>query len=159
MQRAFGGERREFAIVSDASPGPVVGRIAAKGLADELHDRPYLVIDGLDGRGHYVTLPKATTWRTFRSAESWKYVPDVESAADRNIAAMAKERRYLRASTFETLRSRGLSRGEPKKSWWATCGVWRPCAVRASSSASRTGSGECPPTCLTEARPTTAPGG
>ena len=47
MQRAFGAQGREFAMVSDASPGPVVGRIAAKGMAGELHDKPYLVIDEL----------------------------------------------------------------------------------------------------------------
>lgn len=56
LHRAMAGEPRE--LVTDPAPGaPVVGRLQAKGLDDELLERPYLVIDGLDGRAHYVTLP------------------------------------------------------------------------------------------------------
>lgn len=32
-----------------------VGRIAAEGLADEHQDRRYLMVDGIDGRAHYLT--------------------------------------------------------------------------------------------------------
>lgn len=39
---------------------PIVGRVAAKGLADELHDRRYLIIDGIDSRAHYLVLPDQT---------------------------------------------------------------------------------------------------
>jgi type IV secretory pathway VirD2 relaxase len=38
---------------------PLVGRVVARGLADELHDRHYLLVDGVDGRGHYVEIGKA----------------------------------------------------------------------------------------------------
>lgn len=59
MQRAIRGVERPLAVFHAANPvaPPVVGRIAAKGLADELQDRGYLVVDGLDGRAHYVALP------------------------------------------------------------------------------------------------------
>ena len=59
MQRALGGADRPLAMFDDAAPTParIVGRIAAKGLADELQDRGYLVVDGTDGRAHYVVLP------------------------------------------------------------------------------------------------------
>ena len=61
MQRAFSNERRDFDIVGPAGPRtPIVGRIAAKGLADELHDRRYLIVDGIDGRAHYLVLPGRT---------------------------------------------------------------------------------------------------
>ena len=52
MQRAMRGAGRPLAMFDGADPAapPVVGRIAAKGLADELQDRGYLVVDGLDGR-------------------------------------------------------------------------------------------------------------
>ena len=61
MQRAFSNERRDFNIVDPARPGaPIVGRIAAKGLADELQDRRYLIIDGIDGRAYYIVLPGQT---------------------------------------------------------------------------------------------------
>jgi type IV secretory pathway VirD2 relaxase len=33
---------------------PLVGRLVARGLSDELKDRHYLVVDGVDGRAHYV---------------------------------------------------------------------------------------------------------
>lgn len=58
MQRAMGSLQRELAVFepSKGTPG-VVGRIVAKGLADELNDRGYLVVDGLDGKAHYLALP------------------------------------------------------------------------------------------------------
>jgi type IV secretory pathway VirD2 relaxase len=39
---------------------PAVGRVAAKGLDDELAGRPYLIVDGVDGETHYVRLGIAT---------------------------------------------------------------------------------------------------
>jgi type IV secretory pathway VirD2 relaxase len=60
MQRALGQEDRPRAaaelVVHDLRPPsePVVGRIAARGLADELRDRHYLIVDGIDGCAHYV---------------------------------------------------------------------------------------------------------
>lgn len=58
MQRAMGGTQRELTVFEPGKDGSVVvGRIMAKGLADELHDRGYLVVDGLDGKAHYLALP------------------------------------------------------------------------------------------------------
>ncbi|KUM26942.1 conjugal transfer protein TraI [Mesorhizobium loti] len=37
---------------------PVVGRVVARGLADEINDRHYLVVDGVDGRTHYFDIGK-----------------------------------------------------------------------------------------------------
>lgn len=37
---------------------PVVGRVIARGLADEHEDRHFLIIDGVDGRSHYVDIGK-----------------------------------------------------------------------------------------------------
>ena len=49
MHKALRGEQREL-VLETAPATPVLGRIAAKGLADELNDRGYLVVDGIDGR-------------------------------------------------------------------------------------------------------------
>jgi hypothetical protein len=50
---ALRGARRE--VVLDPAPThSIVGRLAAKGLLDELHDVGYLVVDGMDGRAHFV---------------------------------------------------------------------------------------------------------
>ena len=58
MQRAMGSVQRELAVFEPSKDSPdVVGRIVAKGLADELSDRGYLVVDGLDGKAHYLALP------------------------------------------------------------------------------------------------------
>lgn len=112
MQRAFGSQGRELAMVSDASPGPVVGRIAAKGLTGELHDKPYLVIDGMDGRGHHVYLPKATELGDLPIDGIVEVRAGVESVADRNIAATAQGGCYLRREHVRQLRSAGRNQGE-----------------------------------------------
>lgn len=59
MHRAMKGEQREL-VMDPPADAPVIGRIAAKGLDDELHDRPYVVVDGIDGRAHYLKLPAGT---------------------------------------------------------------------------------------------------
>ena len=57
MQRAMSGVPRELTVFK---PGenvrPVVGRVVAKGMVDELYDRGYLVVDGIDGKAHYIAL-------------------------------------------------------------------------------------------------------
>jgi type IV secretory pathway VirD2 relaxase len=43
-----------FAVFDAGNPNSrIVGRVAGLGLSDELHDKHYIVIDGLDGRVHY----------------------------------------------------------------------------------------------------------
>lgn len=45
--------------IHDRDAAPIVGRIVARGLADEQGDRRYLVIDGIDGRSHYADIGEA----------------------------------------------------------------------------------------------------
>ncbi|MBV9288846.1 MAG: DUF3363 domain-containing protein, partial [Hyphomicrobiales bacterium] len=45
--------------IHERDAGPVVGRVVARGLADEEGDRRYLVIDGIDGRSHYADIGEA----------------------------------------------------------------------------------------------------
>ncbi|ANN60707.1 DUF3363 domain-containing protein [Mesorhizobium loti] len=35
---------------------PVIGRVVARGLADEITDRHYLIVDGVDGKGHWIDI-------------------------------------------------------------------------------------------------------
>lgn len=51
----------DYAIFDAGEPGakPLIGRLAARGLSDELNDRHYGIVDGLDGRAHYVELGEA----------------------------------------------------------------------------------------------------
>jgi type IV secretory pathway VirD2 relaxase len=44
----------DYAIYDPAGGQAITGRLVERGLSDELRDRHYLIIDGLDGRTHYV---------------------------------------------------------------------------------------------------------
>jgi type IV secretory pathway VirD2 relaxase len=46
-----------FAIFDgEASTRPVIGRVAALGLTDEINDRHFVVVDGIDGKVHYADI-------------------------------------------------------------------------------------------------------
>ncbi|MGV6475932.1 relaxase/mobilization nuclease domain-containing protein [Azotobacter vinelandii] len=96
MQRAMSGQPRELAVFEPGEDGrTVIGRVAAKGLADELHDRGYLVIDGTDGKAHYVALNARDELANYPTGAvvEVKGSADVR-AADRNIAALASDGLY-----------------------------------------------------------------
>ena len=103
MQRAFSKERRDFRIVDPARPvAPIVGRIADKGLADELHDRRYLIVDGIDGRAHYVVLPGQTDAVELRVGAIVEVrANDRLRPADQNIANLADNGIYRTAKHLE----------------------------------------------------------
>lgn len=54
LQRPWIG--RSLFGVGETDPEPVVGRVIARGLADEHRDRHYLLVDGVDGHAHYVDI-------------------------------------------------------------------------------------------------------
>jgi type IV secretory pathway VirD2 relaxase len=71
MHRAFterGHDRGigDYVIETGATVSPVIGRLVDKGLHDELSGEAYAVIDGTDGRAHYVR---------FRSVEAFEHSP------------------------------------------------------------------------------------
>lgn len=43
---------------SEPQARPLVGRVVARGLSDEINDRHYLIVDGVDGRTHYIDIGK-----------------------------------------------------------------------------------------------------
>jgi type IV secretory pathway VirD2 relaxase len=93
LQRAFAGESRPLEILHDAgAPGTTTGRIVRKGLADELNDRGFLVIDGLDGKGRYVALPPGAVLADYPQSAvvSIRTVAAGPRPADRAIAAVAE---------------------------------------------------------------------
>ncbi|MFU6986648.1 DUF3363 domain-containing protein [Pseudomonas paraeruginosa] len=96
MQRAMSGRPRELAVFEPGEDGrTVIGRVAAKGLADELRDRSYLVIDGVDGKAHYVALNARDELVNYPAGAvvEVKGSADVR-AADRSIAALASDGLY-----------------------------------------------------------------
>ena len=96
MQRAMGGQRRDLAVFQSGEDGhSVIGRVAGKGLADELYDRSYLVVDGIDGKAHYVALPPKTELEQYPmgAVVEVKGSADVRTA-DKTIAALATDGLY-----------------------------------------------------------------
>lgn len=91
MQRAMSGQPRELAVFEPGEDGrAVVGRVAAKGLADELSDRGYLVIDGTDGKAHYVPLTARDELANYPMGSVVEVrASTVVRAVDRDIAALA----------------------------------------------------------------------
>jgi type IV secretory pathway VirD2 relaxase len=107
MQRALSGERRELAIFDpDQAAGRVVGQLTAKGLADGLSDRAYAVVDGIDGRAHYVPIGHADL-SDFPVGGIVEARPTSLRAADRNIAALSKDGVYLTEEHRAHLRAHG----------------------------------------------------
>ena len=80
-----------------ADAEPIIGRIAARGLSDEQAGREYLIIDGIDGRAHYVEIGIAGTDRG-REGAIVRIVPNPVAVrdVDRTVAeiAAANDGRY-----------------------------------------------------------------
>ncbi len=96
MQRAMGAKQRELAVFQPGEDGhSIIGRVAGKGLADELYDRGYLVVDGIDGKAHYVALPLRTELEQYPmgAVVEVKGSADVR-AVDKTIAALASNGLY-----------------------------------------------------------------
>ncbi|MDN7842453.1 relaxase/mobilization nuclease and DUF3363 domain-containing protein [Burkholderia multivorans] len=96
MQRAMSGKSRELAVFEPNNDGrTLVGRVTGKGLADELYDMGYLIVDGTDGKAHYVALPPRSELEQYPTGAvvEVKGAADVR-AADRNIAALAVDGVY-----------------------------------------------------------------
>ena len=96
MQRAMSGTQRDLAMFQPGEDGrAIVGRVVGKGLADELHDKGYLIVDGTDGKAHYVALPPRSELEQYPTGAvvGVKGSADVR-VADRNVAALAVDGVY-----------------------------------------------------------------
>ncbi len=96
MQRAMGGKPRDLAVFQPGEDGhSIIGRVAGKGLADELYDRGYLVVDGIDGKAHYVALPARTELEQYPMGAVVEVNGSAEvRTADKTIAALASNGLY-----------------------------------------------------------------
>ena len=96
MQRAMSGKQRDLAVFQSGEDGrAIVGRVVGKGLADELYDKGYLIVDGTDGKAHYVALPPRSGLEQYPTGAvvEVKGSADVR-VADRNISALAVDGVY-----------------------------------------------------------------
>jgi type IV secretory pathway VirD2 relaxase len=80
MQRAVtqGGREADAAgfVLEGEQAGPVIGRLAARGLDDELKGTAYAIVEGVDGRTHHLKLP------------------DLDAAGDGRLGSVVELRRY-----------------------------------------------------------------
>lgn len=117
MQRVMGGKQRELAVFQPGEDDrTIVGRIAAKGLADELHDKGYLVIDGTDGKAHYVALPPRSELEQYPTGAvvEVKGATDVR-AADRNIASLSVDGIYRTDHHFALAKGQATPDRDPRE--------------------------------------------
>jgi type IV secretory pathway VirD2 relaxase len=98
LQRAYAARGdapalADQAIYDPAAPDarPLIGRIAHRGLSDEINDRHYLIVEATDGRSHYVEIGRGEKLGEIRSGA----IVRIESAehgvreADRAIVEVA----------------------------------------------------------------------
>jgi len=117
MQRAMSGQPRELAVFEPGNDGhTVVGRVAAKGLADELSDRGYLVIDGVDGKAHYVALNARDELANYPigAVAEVKGAANVR-AADRNIVALASDGLYRTDQHLAIAQGQAMADRDPQE--------------------------------------------
>jgi len=109
MHKALRGQQRECVLEAEPTR-PVIGRIAAKGLADELNDRGYLVVDGIDGRAHYARLPVGADLAALPVGG----IVETKSAGrersvDRNIVGLVRDGLYRSVDHLVQLRQQGVA--------------------------------------------------
>jgi type IV secretory pathway VirD2 relaxase len=104
VRRALKGQRREC-VVDERVTSTLIGRIAGKGLADELHDQGYLVVDGIDGRAHYLKLPAGTDLADLPIHGIVEArLSGQEKPVDRHIATVARDGFYKTADHLARLK-------------------------------------------------------
>lgn len=99
MQRAMRGQQRDLTVFAPSQEQGgnncgIVGRVAAKGLADELRDRAYLVIDGIDGKAHYVVLSARDEPGNYPTGAVVQVKAADVRTADKNIVELVNDGLY-----------------------------------------------------------------
>ena len=115
MQRAMGEERQEVSIFEPTQQGlSIVGRIATKGFVNEIEDQPYLILDGLDGRAHYVKLSQHTDLAALPKDGIAEIRGAMTRASDRTIASVAQDGIYRTETHLALARSGANAPLDPK---------------------------------------------
>jgi type IV secretory pathway VirD2 relaxase len=91
MTAAKLARRPELYVIDslEAEQVPVIGRVVHRGPADDDHDRRCLVVDGIDGRTHYVDVGRSTEPTPIGSVVRVEPVTPQLRKADVTIAAVA----------------------------------------------------------------------
>lgn len=96
MQRELTARRLDRAgveqVVSTGLDEPIVGRLIKRGFSDEHRDRHYVMIDGVDGRVHYVDIGRGDATPSVSEGATVRIDPRATAVtqADRTIDAVAR---------------------------------------------------------------------
>jgi type IV secretory pathway VirD2 relaxase len=113
MHRALRGQPRDLVLIDTQSKAPpIVGRIVATGYLDELDERAYVIVDGIDGRAHHVSIGKADL-AEFPVGGVVEVRSTPPRAADHNIASIAKDGVYQTEEHRARLLARTDNRNSP----------------------------------------------
>jgi hypothetical protein len=97
-QRAFGALSRPPIPAAAAMALPAAAHLDARpsgaGLADELQDRGYLIVDGIDGRAHYLALGGDAKLSEFPAGGIVEARPVEARAVDKAIVTLAEDGVY-----------------------------------------------------------------
>ncbi len=96
MQRELTARRLDRAgveqVVSTELREPIIGRLIQRGFSDEHRDRHYMMVDGIDGRVHYVDIGRGTATPSVPENATVRIerTKTEASQADRTIDAIAR---------------------------------------------------------------------
>jgi type IV secretory pathway VirD2 relaxase len=89
-----------FAVFrADDGSNPVLGKVAALGLSDEINDRHYVVVDGVDGRLHYADIGKVRP----EALPEKGMIVSIEAARSQDDAKLRNRLRIQSYLSFEKL--------------------------------------------------------
>ncbi|HEX7929668.1 MAG TPA: relaxase/mobilization nuclease RlxS [Sphingomicrobium sp.] len=96
MQRELTARRLDRAgveqVISNDLREPIVGRVIQRGFSDEHRDRHYLMVDGVDGRVHYVDIGRGDATPSVPEGSTVRVAPSrIEATqADHTVDAVAR---------------------------------------------------------------------
>lgn len=96
MQRELTARRLDRAgieqVVTTELREPIVGRLIQRGFSDEHRDRHYVMVDGIDGRVHYVDIGRGSATASVPESATVRIDPTRAEAsqADRTVDAIAR---------------------------------------------------------------------
>jgi hypothetical protein len=113
LQRAMGSRLQGHQVFDPARSAPVTGRIIAKGLHDELSDRGYMIVDGVDGRAHYAAVAAEVDLAHLPKGAIVEIRGTGTRAADQTITATAQDGIYHVNDHLRQLRAEAPSGRDP----------------------------------------------
>jgi type IV secretory pathway VirD2 relaxase len=123
-------------VSSAPATTPIIGRLVMRGLSNELEDRHYLIIDGVDGHSHYVDIGKGMRLSHFLRRRLSKLHRAAAGYA-KQTALLPRSRRPA-VGIMMSICISNTTQVRPRNLPKPMCADWKPCgALCAASNAIR----------------------